>query len=398
MRNPWKKAKLKNPMNVRNSEPNVLRAIVPSGKNAGRKNNVALHSAISVCTGVGGLDHGLDIALGGTLVPILYVEREAFAAANLAWQMEKGLLAPAPIWSDLAGLTSPGPRRYIRSALGGRPLEIFFGGIPCQPYSNAGNRAGAKDDRDLWPASLKAIDRYKPGLVFIENVAGFLSSPDGANRVIADLEELGFAATAGLFSSEETGASHKRERCFILANRPCDKRGKGYPHDKTLWEKFEAGGASCQLAHGEHRGSQTRGRGRNRKDACRETIENGSAPEKCGQSLAYAGSQPERKPYNETSTIGRIRNQGETVGGGYNSMDNLPRYAPPRNDYGAWADVARLDPSRMPAIESKLCGVVDGMASRSDRLQAIGNGVDCLVAAYAFVTLWACIQRLNGNL
>lgn len=50
---------------------------------------MALHPrhAVSVCSGYGGLDLGLRLALGGSCRTILYCEREAFAAAVLVAQM-----------------------------------------------------------------------------------------------------------------------------------------------------------------------------------------------------------------------------------------------------------------------------------------------------------------------
>lgn len=58
---------------------------------------------------------------------------------------------------------------------------------------------------------------------------------------------------------------------------------------------------------------------------------------------------------------------------------------PPRpNEYERWAEVPEdLQPATQPAFR----GVVDGNASRVDRLRALGNGVVPLVAAVAFRTL-----------
>ena len=57
-----------------------------------------LHT-ISICTGGGGLDLGLELAVPGSRA-VCMVEREAFGAARLASAMEDGLLAQAPVWSD----------------------------------------------------------------------------------------------------------------------------------------------------------------------------------------------------------------------------------------------------------------------------------------------------------
>ena len=46
-----------------------------------------------------------------------------------------------PIHDDVKTLD---PNNYGR-------IELISGGYPCQPFSNAGLRKGAKDERHLWP-------------------------------------------------------------------------------------------------------------------------------------------------------------------------------------------------------------------------------------------------------
>jgi len=59
------------------------------------------------------------------------------------------------------------------------PPLIVFGGPPCQPFSTAGKREGAKDNRDAFPAALQAIDLLQPDRVVLENVRGMLSHTKG---------------------------------------------------------------------------------------------------------------------------------------------------------------------------------------------------------------------------
>lgn len=65
-----------------------------------------------------------------------------------------------------------------------------------------------------------------------------------------------------------------------------------------------------------------------------------------------------------------------------------PMFPPGRNDYRRWAELVALglDPSEMPAIESGVSVVADGMAA-SDLLRIGGNGIVPLAAALAFYEL-----------
>lgn len=164
-------------------------------------------TCLSLCTGYGGIELGLERA-GLCLRPIAYVEREAFAAANLVAKIEAGEMAAAPVWTDV--------KTFPYGDFHGR-VGIMLAGYPCQPFSAAGQRKGAADERHLWPFIQRAVATIRPGLCFFENVEGHLTC--GFKDVCHDLGELGYELTAGLFSAEEVGASHRRKRLFILARR-----------------------------------------------------------------------------------------------------------------------------------------------------------------------------------
>jgi len=51
-------------------------------------------------------------------------------------------------------------------------LELIAGGVPCQPWSLGGKHKGYRDDRNLFPATVKIIRALRPKAVVIENVKG----------------------------------------------------------------------------------------------------------------------------------------------------------------------------------------------------------------------------------
>lgn len=54
------------------------------------------------------------------------------------------------------------------------PPDVIWSSFPCQAWSTAGSRKGAQDDRNGWPWTVAAIDRFAPRWVLCENVRGLL--------------------------------------------------------------------------------------------------------------------------------------------------------------------------------------------------------------------------------
>jgi DNA (cytosine-5)-methyltransferase 1 len=155
----------------------------------------------------------VKLALGGRLRTVVYVEREAYAAAALVARMADAALDDAPVWDDVTTCASP---EFMRVVGGFRPL-VVTAGYPCQPFSVAGKRRGVRDDRHLWPWIDAFIGAAEPECVFLENVPGHLRM--GFGSVWRDLQRRGYRVAAGLFSAEEVGASHRRERLLRLTRQ-----------------------------------------------------------------------------------------------------------------------------------------------------------------------------------
>lgn len=159
---------------------------------------------ISYCTGTRGLERGLQ-RVGFPMQTIAFLEIEAFIVGNLVAQMEAGLLAPAPVWTNIKTFDA----RPFRNKIHG-----IVGGYPCQPFSHAGERKGVDDERHLWPYIFEQIEIIRPQWVYFENVAGHLSL--GYEEVRRSLSGLGYRVEEGIFTAEEVGAPHRRERLFIF--------------------------------------------------------------------------------------------------------------------------------------------------------------------------------------
>ena len=98
-----------------------------------------------------------------------------------------------------------------------RDLPVWTGSCPCQPFSTAGKRGGADDERHLWPAFHRLIAECRPPVVFGEQVA----SADGRawlSAVRADLEALGYAIGAADLCAAGAGAPHIRQRLWWVAH------------------------------------------------------------------------------------------------------------------------------------------------------------------------------------
>jgi len=99
---------------------------------------------------------------------------------------------------------------------------LLTGGYPCQPFSQAGKRRGAEDDRHLWPSMFGIIRTSRPTWILAENVAGHVTL--GLDQVLADLESEDYAVQPIIVPACAVDAPHRRDRVWIIANAE-DKRG-----------------------------------------------------------------------------------------------------------------------------------------------------------------------------
>lgn len=161
---------------------------------------------LAACDGYGGFELAFR-HLGLDVRTVCRIERDGYAAAVLVERMAQARLDQAPVWSDLA-------------TFDGRPwcglVDIITAGLPCQPFSSAGRGDGVEDERHLWPHLKRIIEEVRPGCVFLENVPQVISKR-WLDHVLADLAEMGFDAEWGCLGAAEVGATHRRERFWLVA-------------------------------------------------------------------------------------------------------------------------------------------------------------------------------------
>lgn len=124
-------------------------------------------------------------------------------------------------------------------------VDVLTGGFPCQPFSLAGRRKGADDNRYLWPQMLRAIRQIHPTWVVGENVAGIKTMVESCqvtqmgrtddlfeenyiyreesrftlDKICADLEAEGYSVQPIVIPACSVGAPHRRDRVWIVARR-----------------------------------------------------------------------------------------------------------------------------------------------------------------------------------
>jgi len=136
-------------------------------------------------------------------------------------------------------------------------VNVLTGGFPCQPFSFAGKRKGADDERYLWPHMHRCIAEIQPDWVVCENVGGILTMVEQGSavevagapslfdeddsvhryeyrgtftleRICCDLEADGYEVQPILIPACAVGAPHRRDRVFIVGHRlTADTRSGG---------------------------------------------------------------------------------------------------------------------------------------------------------------------------
>lgn len=301
---------------------------------------------LDLFSGIGGFSLGLERT--GGFKTVAFCEQDAFCQRVLE-QHWPGV----PIHGDIRELTA--------DAVG--PVDIVTGGFPCQPWSVAGRQRGAEDDRDLWPEMARIVSLARPRWVVGENVPGLAGAPLGLDRVLSDLEGLGYACQTFDIPACAVDAPQRRRRLWIVAHaervarRPGEPAGH-QPDGQGAGRAQEAGGSGGggavggAVAHAEKQRLEIRRDGRVASDAQQSAAVRTSP---------LGDADPERQPQ-----PGRREREG-----GRRPGDPGPR------DGGFWDDAEWIvgGDGKARRVGPGLRLLASGLPNRVAKLRAFGNAV-----------------------
>lgn len=257
-------------------------------------------------------------------------------------------------------------------------FPVWTGSCPCQPFSVAGKKGGAGDDRHLWPDWFKLIDACRPPLVFGEQV----SSKGGLawlDAVLADLEGSGYTAGAFDLAACGFGAPHKRNRLYFYAYAGRESWSTARLHvQRPLGDvaarRGEAGGNSNASSIGLER----------RRPG--------------GDSPVAAGPTRDGDDAERSRLEGHFGHVRDWRGPGWLDPNTARSVAAAGATRGFWGDCDWYfcrDEKYRP-IGPGLFPLVDVTASRVGRLRAYGNAIVASLAAEFVAAVMAELGLLQG--
>lgn len=175
--------------------------------------------AISLFSGIGGLDEGLHRA---GFAPTFCSEIDPHAFESLQnWCLKKNL--HPQLGRDIRDYRPEKLLKQLELAPG--ELDLLAGGPPCQSFSLIGSRNSLNDERGiLLFTMIDYASVFLPKAILIEQVKGLLSAkgPDGKSgsvmtTLIGALSDLGYNVKYRVLRAADYGAPQLRDRVIIVA-------------------------------------------------------------------------------------------------------------------------------------------------------------------------------------
>ncbi len=178
-----------------------------------------MFSSLSLFSGAGGMDIGVQQA-GFDVLACIEIDPyccETLRAAALrerrntrVIENDIRLIDPLQLMQDLALL--PGE------------LDLLCGGSPCQSFSQIGKRAFLDDERGMLVFEfVRFAEVFRPKVIMVEQVKGFLKAPDQDGRIGGvcealrkQLQNLGYDIKMQILKASDYGVAQMRERVFMI--------------------------------------------------------------------------------------------------------------------------------------------------------------------------------------
>ena len=266
--------------------------------------------------------------------------------------------------------------RALRGAGWADERPVWTGSCPCQPFSGAGKRAGASDERHLWPHWNHLIQECRPSTIFGEQVA----SKDGLgwlDLVQTDMEAKDYAFGAFDLSASGFGAPHIRQRLWFVADTDNAGSQGWIPRGPDQEREDQHGHAGRNGATHIGVGNTDLHDGRHGDRALtsdgQARVEHGSASATIGLADTQRNEQREGRGARRE---GQARDERGTESSGRGTTNGLDR-GPSGKTNGHWRDADWLfcRDGKWRPVEPSTCPLVDGATSRVGRLRAYGNGI-----------------------
>lgn len=166
---------------------------------------------IDLFSGAGGMSLGASMAGVRTLYA---VEANLWAARTYAQNHKNVSVVAKTIEAvtrrDFVGI----PRRE---------QLVVFGGPPCQGFSTSNQKTRNSHNPTNWlfKEYFRVVKELVPDWVIFENVTGIVQTEKGdfLNRVIDQIEKLGYQHSTWVLNAADFGVPQRRTRLFIVASR-----------------------------------------------------------------------------------------------------------------------------------------------------------------------------------
>ena len=224
--------------------------------------------SVELFVGAGGLAMGVSRA---GFSPVAVVEWDHDACETIRENQRRGV-EPVKSWP----LHHMDVRDFDYSGIS-HNIDLLAGGPPCQPFSLGGKHQGYRDERDMFPQVVRAVQELRPRAILVENVKGLtrqsfaryfefiklqITYPDVVRRRaegwldhLSRLERyhtkgrrdgLYYRVVTRLLNAADYGVPQRRERVFFVGFRSDLGLEWSFPRathslEALLWDQWVSG-------------------------------------------------------------------------------------------------------------------------------------------------------------